>query len=203
MFGDPVKNEKGWEMKPLDEIVAADCPLTYGIVQPGLDFPHGIPVVRPIDLTQTYVSRNGLKLIDPIISGQFKRTVLKGDEILMSVRGTTGLVSIASRELEGCNVTRGITPMWFCSDYNLYFAYNLMQSQAFKDKIKEHTYGATLQQINLSVLRKIKIITPPIYLQNQFANIFEKTEQAKEKMKAQLVEMDNNFNGLMAGVFKR
>jgi restriction endonuclease S subunit len=41
------------------------------------------------------------------------------------------------------------------------------------------TYGATLKQINLGDLRKIKLINPPIKLQTQFAQIVEKTEALK------------------------
>jgi type I restriction enzyme S subunit len=72
MFGDPVRNEKGWEVYPFSELVADDCPLTYGIVQPGNEFPNGVPVIRPVDLTQTIITRQGLKLIDPKIPSNSK-----------------------------------------------------------------------------------------------------------------------------------
>ena len=111
MFGDAVRNERGWEVHPLEELVADDCPLTYGIVQPGDEFPGGVPVVRPVDLTGDYVYLKGLKSINPIIASQFQRTKLLGGELLMCVRGTTGVLSIASEELSGANVTRGITPI--------------------------------------------------------------------------------------------
>jgi type I restriction enzyme S subunit len=202
MFGDPVWNEKGWEMLPFSELVAKDCPLTYGIVQPGNEYPNGVPVIRPVDLTQTLVTRDGLKLIDPKISEQFKRTVLKGGELLMCVRGTTGVVSIASKELEGCNVTRGITPIWFSDDYNSLFAFGLFQTQAVKNRIQELTYGATLKQINLGDLRKIKLINPPIALQTQFAQIVEKTEALKSQYQQSLQELENLYGSLSQKAFR-
>ena len=90
MFGDPVENEKGWEVKKLNEIVSDNCSISYGIVQPGDGVENGVPVVRPVDMTKTFVSRKGLKNTTKEISDSYKRTILKGNEILMCVRGTTG-----------------------------------------------------------------------------------------------------------------
>ena len=54
MFGDPVENEKGWEVKKLNEIVSDNCSISYGIVQPGDGVENGVPVVRPVDMTKTF-----------------------------------------------------------------------------------------------------------------------------------------------------
>ena len=111
MFGDPIENEKGWEVKKLKDIVAEDCSISYGIVQPGDGVDNGVPVVRPVDMTHTYVKRCGLKQTTKEISDSYKRTILKGNEILMCVRGTTGLVALATEDIKDCNVTRGVTPI--------------------------------------------------------------------------------------------
>ena len=202
MFGDPIINEKGWLVKPLNELVSSDCPVTYGIVQPGNEYPNGIPVVRPVDLNQTFITRKGLKLIDPKISEQFKRTTLRGGELLMCVRGTTGVISIAANELAGCNVTRGISPIWFSQNYNNLFAFHLLQTQAIRNRIKELTYGTTLKQINLSDLRKIKLLSPPIELQTKFSKIVEKTESLKIQYQHSLKELENLYGSLSQKAFK-
>ena len=202
IFGDPIRNELNWDLEFFDKLVAEDCPLTYGIVQPGEEFTSGVPVVRPVDLTETYVKRKGLKLIDPKISEQFKRTVLKGFEILMCVRGTTGVVSIASKELEGCNVTRGIVPIWFSESYNSLFAFFLLKSIGVQNEIQKYTYGATLQQINLGDLRKIKLIQPPLETQNKFAEIAQSVTDLKEFYKESLQELENLYGSLSQQAFK-
>jgi type I restriction enzyme S subunit len=202
MFGDPVKNEKGWDKDSFDNLVDSDCPLTYGIVQPGEEFANGVPVIRPVDLTKTYINRTGLKLIDPKISDKFKRTLLKGKEILMCVRGTTGVVALASKELADCNVTRGIVPIWFSNNYNTFFAFGLLKTKSINNEIQSLTYGATLQQINLSDLRKIKLINPPIELQNQYGLIVEKVETLKKEYEASLKGLENMYGVLSQKAFK-
>jgi type I restriction enzyme S subunit len=202
IFGDPVRNEKGWNKESFDNLVDSDCPLTYGIVQPGEEFTNGIPVIRPVDLTKTYIDRTGLKLIDPKISDKFKRTLLKGKEILMCVRGTTGVIALASKELVDCNVTRGIVPIWFSNNYNTFFAFGLLKTKSINNEIQSLTYGATLKQINLSDLRKIKLINPPIELQNQYGLIVEKVETLKKDYEASLKELENMYGVLSQKAFK-
>jgi type I restriction enzyme S subunit len=203
MFGDPVRNEKGWEKVKFEELVSKDCPLTYGIVQPGEETENGIPCVRPVDLTTQYVNVETLKRIDPKISGQFKRTILKGGEILLSVRGSVGVISIADLSLKGSNVTRGIVPIWFDEIIsNKFFFFYLYKTDRIQIQIKGLAKGATLIQINLSDLRSIELIKPPITLQNQFAERIQLIEAQKQQAQASLQKAENLFNSLLQRAFK-
>jgi len=190
MFGDPVENEKGWEMKRLEEIVTEDCPISYGIVQPGDGVDNGVPVVRPVDMTQTFVSRVGLKHTTVEISNSYKRTILKGNEILMCVRGTTGLVSLASSELAGCNVTRGITPIECNANNDRLFVYHQLQSCGIQYHISNFTKGIALKQINMKDVREIPLIVPPLPLQQSFAVRIAAIEQQKQRISASIKDLE-------------
>ena len=196
MFGDPVTNEKGWEVKRLDMIVSKDCPISYGIVQPGEDVMDGIPIVRPIDLIDTYVRVYGLKKTKEEISKAYKRTILRGDELLLCVRGTTGLSALATEELKGCNVTRGIVPLFF-DDHNRWFIYLLLKQKSMLRIIGELTYGIALKQINIKDLRSLPIILPPLNLQQLFAKKIEAIEKQKALIKQSIAETEELFNSRM------
>lgn len=202
MFGDPVKNEKGWEKVRFDELVSKDCPLTYGIVQPGEEFEDGIPCVRPVDLTSQYIYVDELKRIDPKISSKFSRTLLKGGELLLSVRGSVGVISIADSSLVGSNVTRGIVPIWFDSEIsNKLFFYYLYCTKEIQREVKALAKGATLIQINLKDLRELKIIKPPITLQNQFAERVAVIEAQKKQAQLELAKSEELFQSLLQRAF--
>ena len=196
MFGDPITNEKGWEVKKLLDAVSIDCPISYGIVQPMDDVEGGIPIVRPIDLVDTFVRKDNLKRTSVDISNAYKRTILRGDEILMCVRGTTGVVSMASDELKGCNTTRGIVPLFFDS-INRWFVYYLIKQPSMQCLIAENTYGIALKQINIKELRLLPIITPPLSLQQEFADKIEAIEKQKELIKKSISETETLFNARM------
>lgn len=190
-----------FETDTLENLVHVDCPLTYGIVQPGEEVNSGVPVVRPVDQTNEYIGLEGLKLIDPAISEKFSRTILKGGEILLCVRGTTGLLSIATEELKGVNVTRGITPIWFSEEFNTLFAYYLLKSERVQRVIQEKTYGATLQQINLRDVRLIELIKPPIELQDKFSKIAKGVYELKKYFQQSLNELEELYKSLSYKAF--
>lgn len=189
MFGDPVTNPKGWKVSTLENIVAKDCPITYGIVQPGDEVEDGVPVVRPVDLTGTYIKRLMLKKVSQDISNSYRRTILKGDEILICVRGTTGIVSFATEELKGCNVTRGIVPLSF-DKQNQWFMFWCIKSTGMNGLIQKLTRGATLKQINIKDLRQLPIPVPPIELQKKFGMQAKLIETQKALLKGQLIDAE-------------
>lgn len=174
---------EGWIEKTLEEVVDGDCTLSYGIVQPGDDFLNGLPVVRPTDLATKVVTLEGLKRINPKLADGYRRTTLRGHELLLCVRGSTGVISVTAAELAGANVTRGIVPIVFePSLIHQDFGYFLMTSDAIQSQIRARTYGTALMQINICDLRKIAVSFPPLKEQCELA--------------AQLSAIDDETQGL-------
>lgn len=190
MFGDPVENEKGWEVKKLGDIVSENCSISYGIVQPGENVENGVPVVRPVDMNGTFIFRQGLKNTTKEISDSYKRTILKGNEILMCVRGTTGVITMATSDLKDCNVTRGITPIECGPACNRYFLYYQILSPNVQYYIKEHTRGIALKQINMKDVREIPLFLPPLPLQHLFAQRIEQIERQKSAVQKSITDLE-------------
>lgn len=201
MFGDPVENEKGWDVKKLEEIVAEGCSISYGIVQPGDGVDDGVPVVRPVDMVNTFVFRDGLKQTTKEISNSYKRTILKGDEILLCVRGTTGMVALASERLKDCNVTRGITPIECSESINRWFVYYQFLTEGTQHYIAERTQGIALKQINMKDVREIPFIVPPIEQQKVFAEFARKADAANAIIKQEISDLEELMDSKMDEYF--
>lgn len=162
------KKDLGCKNKTLEEVVESDCSLSYGIVQPGKDYDGGLPVVRPTDLTMKEIKIDNLKRINPELARSYSRTTLKGDDLLLCVRGSTGVVSVASEELKGSNVTRGIVPIRFNPlEIDQDFGYYILKSVYVQKQIREKTYGAALMQINIRDLKKIDVPFPELDKQKE------------------------------------
>ena len=197
MFGDPMDNVHEWGISILEDVVSDSCSISYGIVQPGEDVENGVPVVRPVDLVNQVVYKDGLKIVDKAISDSYKRTILKGDELLFCVRGTTGIISFASEELEGCNVTRGITPLEFGDRIDKYYAYYLLKTPYLQSLIAEKTNGIALKQINMRDVRLLPVMCPPFALQQQFAEKIQAIEAQKELVKQSIAETQQLLDSRM------
>lgn len=179
------KKGDGWEERTLEEMADEKCTLSYGIVQPGEEFENGLPVIRPTDLTSRYIKVEGLKRIDPKLADGYKRTKLIGDELLLCVRGTTGVVSIATPELKDANVTRGIVPIRFNPKIlNQEFGYYLLISNYVQKQIRAKTYGAALMQINIGDLRKILTPYPSLKEQQAIVRQLDALRAETQKLEA-------------------
>ena len=168
---------------PLGEAVHPDCKLSYGIVQPGDEVAGGLPIVRPVDLGRPIVSLAGLKRISPDRAYGYSRTKLTGAELLLCVRGTTGEVSMASAELAGANVTRGIVPVRFDpAKVDLEFAYFQMRSPFMRKQIAAKTYGAALMQINIKDVRELRFVRPSLDIQQKAKTEVRQLHDRAERM---------------------
>jgi type I restriction enzyme S subunit len=197
---------QGWTTRRLSEAVDATCALSYGIVQPGEECPNGLPVVRPTDLTTKTVSAAGLKRIDPNRAESYQRTRLHGGELLLCVRGSTGVVSVASSELVGANVTRGIVPVRFDSAaISQEFGYYLLRSGVVQRQVRDKTYGAALMQINIRDLRGINVCYPSLKDQATLAARLDEASAATERIEAicqrKLVALDELKKSLLHQAF--
>jgi type I restriction enzyme, S subunit len=185
----------------LKEIVSENCSLSYGIVQPGEDVPNGLPIVRPVDMHKKFINTKLLKRINPLIADGYKRTILEGNELLMSVRGTTGIISVTSDVLEGANVTRGIIPIRFNSQLvERDFGYYAMLSHKVQKQISDATYGAALQQINVKDVKQIKIAIPAISEQKNIIDILSKIDKNLLLLERCSSQKTANINSLKSAI---
>ena len=180
MFGDPVDNPKGWRMKKLQELVSDDCTISYGIVQTGDDQEEGIPVFRPVDIVDHVPTRSELKKTTEEISNKYKRTLLKGREMLITVRANIADTCIVGEEFVGCNVGRGIVPIRTNEDEMiLEFLKHQIDSKHLNDNIKALAKGITLIQLNMEDLREISLIVPPKEQQKAYVEFAKQTDKSK------------------------
>lgn len=186
----------------LIDLIIEGAGLSYGIVQPGDDGTGDMGVLRPVDMVDGKISTASIKYIDRSIGDGFKKTELYGDELLITVRGTTGITALTDIRFNGMNVTRGIAVVRYDRNkinpvyLNAYL--NTDESQRY---IQEHTRGATLQQINLSDLRVQQIMVPPLALQEQMAAFVEQTDKSKVSIQKALDEAQLLFDSLMQKYF--
>jgi type I restriction enzyme, S subunit len=196
----------GWVETTMEEVADADCSLSYGIVQPGEEFDEGMPIVRPTDLTTKVIRLSGLKRIDPKLAGGYKRTALQGGELLLCVRGSTGTVSIASPELVGANVTRGIVPIRFNRSLLMpEFGFYLISGGPVQSQIREKTYGTALMQINIRDLRLISLSIPPLKEQKTIAakldSLHEETQRLARLYERKLAALEALKKALLHQAF--
>ena len=197
MFGD-----KEYPYQELISLIVEGAGLSYGIVQPGDDGTGDMGVLRPVDMVDGSIAIDSIKYIDRQIGVGYQKTELTGQELLITVRGTTGITALTDERFSGMNVTRGIAVIRYNSDViNPVYLNEFLKSDESQRYIQENTRGATLKQINLSDLRVQKILVPPIELQEQFAAFVAQTDKSKAAVKALLQKAETLKKALMQEYF--
>lgn len=198
MFGDPLNNEQNWPRKRLQDLVSSDCSISYGIVKTGDDVPGGVPVFRPVDIVGKVPAIADLKRTTAEISAQYKRTLLKGRELLITVRANIGDTCIIGDEFTGCNVGRGIVPIRLNENImSLEFLKGQMDFDSMSQHIKSLAKGVTLIQLNMEDLRMIEFIVPPIDLQSSYVSILHQTDKSKFALKESIDRINDLMKSLM------
>lgn len=197
MFGD-----QDYPYKELISLIKEGAGLSYGIVQPGDDGTGDMGVLRPVDLIDGKIDTTSIKYIDRSIGEGFKKTELHGNELLITVRGTTGITALTDDRFIGMNVTRGIAVIRYDSEkINPVYLNTYLKTDKSQRYIQERTRGATLQQINLSDLRVQQILVPPRDEQEQFAAFVEQTEKTKTTISKSLEKLETLKKALMQEYF--
>lgn len=202
MFGDAVDNPMEWKKRKLQEIVTDDCTISYGIVQTGNDQEDGVPVFRPVDIVNKIPKLTELKKTTEEISNKYKRTILKGRELLITVRANIADTCIIDEEFKGCNVGRGIVPIRIQEDIMvLEFLKYLLDSKHLNDDIKSKAKGITLIQLNMEDLREVELICPPLEKQIDFVEFAKQVDKSREAVKKSLEKAKQLYDSLMQEYF--
>lgn len=193
MFGDPVTNEKGWEVNSMNEVCNG--------IGDGL---HGTP---QYDANGEIAFINGNNLIDGRIVITERTQFVNEDEakkiyieldtntILLSINGTLGKTAVYNNE----NIVLGKSACYLRlkNRLNVQFVLALMKTNVFMDFLEKNSSQSTIKNVGLKAIRNYKIILPPLSLQQQFAEKIEAIEQQKELIKQSITEVETLFNSRM------
>jgi len=165
------KSDEGdWSASTLAEICETARVITYGVVKLGEEVAGGTPCLRTSNVRWLRLDLTGMKRIAPNLSDEYARTVLKGDEVLVNVRGTLGGVSVVHPEMKGWNVSRevAVVPVDKAKIHPLYVAF-WVASGASQRWLARMEKGVAYVGINIEDLRNLPIRVPSLLEQAAIA----------------------------------
>ena len=198
MFGDPVTNEKGWEVKKLSENVHEMFLGPFGSalkVDSYVEKEDAFCMVYE----QKHAIQGRLDLDNHFINEEkynsLRRFEVKGGDFIMSCRGTIGKLYQLPNDAPIGIIHPSLMKIRIKNDaYNsTYFKYMLVKIVA-----NESTNGNCVQMaITAKELGKKTLPLPPLPLQQQFAEKVEAIEHQKEMIKQSIKEVETLFNSRM------
>lgn len=198
IFGNPVKNEKGWVKKPLrefGEIITGNTPPRERAEYYG----NHIEWIKSdnINTPFTYLTRS-----EEMLSKQgadVGRIAPKGSVLITCIAGSIsciGNTAIADREVAFNQQINAIVPN---KSVNPVFLYHLFRnSQGYIQKFSTHSMKG---MISKGVLSSIPLILPPVEIQDSFASIAQQIEEIRNQQHESTYEVSSLLNALMSKAF--
>ena len=178
LFGDPIKNPKGWEIVTIGDVVTE---VRYGTSKPAVEGGK-YPYLRMNNLTADgHLDLNDLKYID-IPDDEIEKCVVRKGDILFNRTNSIELVGktavfdlpedmVIAGYIIRVRLNERILPEVFSQYMNL---------EALKDILRSMAKGAVNQaNINAQELQSIKVYIPDMGLQKQFIEMKEQVDKSK------------------------
>jgi type I restriction enzyme S subunit len=201
MFGDPVRNEKGWEKKRIDEIAEVRIG-PFGSLLHAEDYvENGIPLINPSHIIGGEIVPDYALTITPEKFEELEAYQLKINDVVVARRGEIGRCAIV-RSSEQLFCGTGSMFIRIKSDYYPLMLQHQIYNTSLKDYLESKAKGVTMKNLNSTTLGDLQVLYPPLPLQNKFAAIVEKVESIKSKYTRSLTERENLYGSLSQRAFK-
>ncbi|AEF86822.1 type I restriction-modification system S subunit [Treponema primitia ZAS-2] len=203
MFGDPVTNPMGWDVKKLKNLYKVRS--SKRIYQ-NEQVSEGIRFLRVSDLVRKIL--DGIDSCDLYISEeQYMRfldsgLVPKAEDILVTSRGTLGL----------CYIVQPSDRFYFQDgmiswlekqgiEIESIYVYYLFGTYGFRQQMEQLPTGTTVSYLSLETLGNLEIMVPPLPIQNAFAAFVHQVDKSKFEIQKGLKQMEIQYNALMQQYF--
>jgi type I restriction enzyme, S subunit len=159
----PFKLPTAWDWSRIEALVDPERDISYGIIKLEKEpLGGGISTLRCSDVKSRYIDLKGVRTVSPEIESPYKRTRLRGGEVLLNIRGTLGGVALVPKELAGYNIAREVAMLPFHRSLYGAYAVNLIASPFFWEMIERNLKGIAYKGLNLKILRNMPIPLPPL-----------------------------------------
>lgn len=204
MFGDPVRNEKGWDENRIKNLASN----SKHSIKAG---PFGS------SLKKEYYVSNGYKIYgqEQVIADSFdigdyyitfqkykelENCKIESGDVLISLVGTYGKISVVPEKFEPGIINPRLMKISLNKGlFNPYFFKYLLQTVQMTNRIKSFSRGGTMDIVNVGIISDVIVVVPPLKLQNQFVEIL----QCIEEQKNLIIKGQSNilFNSLIHNAF--
>src|SRR5690606_30123815 len=197
MFGDPVKNEKGWEVKRLEELSDLSSGSTPSRAHDSY-FEGNIPWVKTAEVKDDFIMDTEEKISEEALLKSSCR-LYKPDSLIIAMygqgktRGQCALLKIEATTNQACCVVSNIRP-------EVSPIYLLKLFKILYHEFRDLGRGGNQPKLNVGILKAYKVIVPPLSLQEVFAKKIALINQLKAQANAE--KSEELFQSLLQRAFK-
>ncbi len=171
--------------------------ISYGIVklfEP--DDENGVKVIRCSDVLEGVIDQRNIRTVTKKVSDDYSRTLLKGGEVIVNVRGTLGGCAVVPKQMAGYNIAREVAKITLKASFYNRFVMYYMLSNAFIDYRTRYLSGSVYMGLNIELLSFCPLPMPSFMEQMQISDFLDKKCEKIDnliRIKQRKIEELNNY----------
>ena len=150
------------------------------------------------------ITLQDVQCVTPPDNAEAKRTRVQENDLLISITADLGRTGIVTKKIaeHGAYINQHLTCIRLKQDKlnPLYVAY-YMESDAGKEQFIAKNQSAVKAGLNFNAINSLKLMVPPLALQNQFAAFVERVDQQKQTVQQSLEKLELMKKALMQEYF--
>ena len=207
MFGDPVKNEKGREVKKLIDVAKSRDDIKCGPFGTQLNRgeyqTEGIPIWGIPQINSNFI-KTPTEYVTQKKAMELKEYSVEEEDIIMSRKGNVGACSLFPKHLKSGVLHSDAIRIRVNKNMILpkVLLWQFKKSRVLQTQVANVSSGAIMAGINVTNLKQISVYVPCMNAQNKFASELQKVENLKEKLLITISNSDSLFQTLLQKAFK-
>lgn len=194
---------QGWTVSKFEDIEDEEFRMSYGVLKPGDNVPGGIPLIQSQHIKSNLISNEIRFNISKELDNQYKRTKIKGDEILITLVGASiGRCAITTKREIGYNVSRAVAVLTVKKSFNLKFILYFLNNFLSESRIKEISTGSAQPVLNLGTIRNLEIYFPSSQEQQFVVSAIEERLSVSEKLEEIIIQNLQHTEALRQSILK-
>jgi type I restriction enzyme S subunit len=197
MFGDSIKNSKGWELVRLGELGEWTSGGTPTRTKPEY-FQGNIPWFSAGELNDSYLLESKEQITQEALEVSSAKLFPKETMLIGMYDSAAFKMGLLLRPASSNQACAAFIP----KKEKLEPLFALQLFKAMKPLFLSRRRGVRQKNLSQSIIKNFEIPIPPLPLQKKFARIVEKVETMRQAQKQSQHEIDNLFNTSMQKSFK-
>lgn len=198
MFGDPVENEKGWEVKKLGEISSLICNGNTPKGGSEIYIDNGILFLRSQNVWRNRLDLDDVAFIDEATHKSLKKSALNHNDLLITKTGrvntensSLGRTALFEGEDGSANINGHVYLVRLKEGMVHKYVLYILISNSYRELIRRTCVGGIdKRQLNKNHIEDFPIILPSLSLQRLFAQRIEQIEREKSEVQKSIQDLE-------------
>ena len=203
MFGDPVTNSLSWEEHRLEEYIEFLTSGSRGWSKYFVNEKNELFITIK-NVKNNHIVLDNIQYIDAPQNKEAERTKVKTGDLLISITADLGRTAVVDKEVaeKGAYINQHLSLVRLDAErINPLFVSHFLETEGGKLQFKSKNQSAVKAGLNFEAIKSLKVLAPPIELQNQFADFVRAVDKSKVAVQKALDETKLLFDSLMQQYF--